>query len=131
MELKRLNEDYLVEMASIRCDKKLSIGASSFLVRPNERGYIPHFHTHLKADGNNFSKDICIRLDEPEYFIHGSHTDTLNTGDCRKTNELLHERYARGMTNWEYLAATWDHDHPEAQIGDISCPNYLELIGKG
>lgn len=131
MKLKKLNEDYLIEMASIQCDKKLSIGASSFIVRPNERGYIPHFHIHLKADGNNFNNDICVRLDEPEYFIHGSHTGTLNTGDCRKTNEFLHESYDDDITNWRYLAITWNHDHPDARISSKSCPNYLELIGKG
>ena len=127
MELKKLNEDYLVEMASIGL-AKLSIGSVYLIVRPNERGLIPHFHVHLKSDGSKFGDDICVRLDEPEYFLHGSHAGTLNSGDCRKLNSFLHDNYARGMTNWEYLAATWDHDHPEAQIGDVNCPDYKELI---
>ena len=123
-----LNEDYLVEMASIG-GLTLSIGAVYLIVTPVE-GNIPHFHVHLKSDGSSRTRDICIKFDEPDYFLHGSHTDTLNSGDRKKLYKYLRGNYGHGLSNWEYLAITWDHDHPNDIIKASSCPNYLLLPDK-
>ena len=120
-----LDEFYLVEMASIRF-AKLSIGSCYLIVRPNDRGLIPHFHVHLKSDGQNFTRDITIHLDIPDYFIHGNHDGMLNSGDRKKLAEFIGKPYDEEITNWRYLVATWNHDHPESRVQG-AMPDYRKL----
>lgn len=127
-ELDENSEQYLIEMASTK-DFKLSIGTVQALVRPRERGVIPHFHIHIMSD-NSYNNDITIRLDKPEYFIHGNHTGMLNSKDRKKLANFMKEVYARSTTNWEYLVLKWENDHPDILIDMEECPNYRLLPDK-
>lgn len=70
-----------------------------------KEGPIPHFH--LMREGF----ECYIMLKYPEYFYHGSKTDTLKSKECKALNEWLNERpYGGQLNNWERLVEEWNRN---------------------
>ena len=131
MKLRRIDEsenlDFLVEMADAG---GFSANGNYYhaIVHPRENsGTVPHFHLHI--DGTSYNKDICIKFDKPEYFIHGAHTDTLNSKGRKNLREfMVSER--RGIGRWDFLVDAWETAYPESPVEATKCPNYRLLPDK-
>ena len=96
------------------------------LIYTDDTGMIPHFHFKSR-DG----LDGCIRLDKPEYFIHGHHTSILNTKQIRSIVKFLKSPYKnRGISNWEHLIDSWNDNNSKFEFPeDYLMPDYLhELV---
>lgn len=97
-----------------------------------KEGPIPHFHFyppgHLEKEGG------CIRLDEPEYFNHGSYKATLNKRNIKRMIEWMsqpHKYWGKyGETNWDLLVLDWNDQNSNFPLPkSTKQPNYLELGG--
>lgn len=126
-ELDEEGFEYLAEMADV-CRPTLSYGYVIVRINPKERtGDVPHFHLHLKD--TKVKDDICIKLEGPEYFIHGTHTGTLNSRDKKKLQRAL-EEVDDGMTNWEFLRRSWNRYYPDRRVSSREIPDYRNLPDK-
>lgn len=70
---------------------------------------IPHFHVWSKA--KNFW--CAIKLNTPEYFIHGKYVDILNNTQLKAVVKFLKSTCAekeseKGETNWDFLKCDWN-----------------------
>lgn len=95
------------------------------IIYTDDLGKIPHLH--FKSERLNG----CIRLDRPEYFIHGHHTSTLNTKQIRSFVKFMKSPHRHGgMTNWEYTLMLWNDNNSEVEFPeDYPMPDYLhELV---
>ena len=125
MELRKINEEleFLAEMA-----KAGSFLQYEVLIHPKEKeGNIPHFHLHVP--GMSFDDDICIKLDKPEYFIHGSHSGMLNHKE-RKNLQVFLLSKRRNISRWDFLVDAWETAYPNKLVSADSCPDYTELPAK-
>lgn len=97
-------------------------------VYPNE-GPIPHFHLHNSSENSN-KKDICIRFDSPEYFVHGSYKSKLNSTGRKDLIKFLISEDEYGVSNWEFLRRYWNRSFPDNRISSDEMPNYRLLPDK-
>lgn len=89
-------------------------GKCKIAIFENE-GLLPHFHIFNKD--NTFS--CCIRLDKPEYFVHGEHKGTLNNNDIKKLIKVLNQSMPRyDLTRFEFMCMTWDSTNKK-KIGNL------------
>lgn len=91
-------------------------------------GPIPHFHFY--TDDPN--KGGCIRLDRPEYFTHGQHTEKLNSKSRKRMIEWLqspHDSFGKfGLTSWQVICIYWDDNNRQHPFNkEAEMPNYKEL----
>ena len=93
-------------------------------------GPIPHLH-FFTVD-NKISG--CIRLDKPEYFVHGNHSDKLNHSDKKKfvewisSNETPFKKFSADLTVYRYIVITWNENNENYRIDeDIEMPDYTQL----
>ena len=83
-------------------------------------GPIPHAHINKGREPYT-----CIRLDIPEYFLHGQYRKTFSeqgNGKLKKVlDTFMRERCSKddGMTNWEYLCNEWNKGNP-IQMVDVA-----------
>ena len=131
MELKRINEDcddyeYLTEMAEVR---RLKLGNTwyKFLVYGDEVDNVPHFHLYPIGGSNH--DEICIKLDKPEYFIHGIYTNMLDSKERRDLRRELKTEDQDGVTLWNLMRLNWNGMHPEGYVKN-EMPDYSELPDK-
>lgn len=89
-------------------------------------GPVPHIHL-IPLDSNKKSDEICIKLDSPEYFHHGSYQETLNHKERREFNNFMHSKHKRSGTNWDILADLWDDAFPNNPVKSEECPDYNQL----
>lgn len=79
-------------------------------------GDIPHFHIVDVQNGN----ETCIRIDVPEYFLHGDKTFTLNSKQKKKLIEFLNtvSEYEEdcGKTYYELIWEEWNRNNREHRI---------------
>lgn len=88
-------------------------------------GPIPHFHFYT----NNPDAGGCIRLDKPEYFIHGNHKEKLSSKDRKNITKWLqspHKSFGKyGATNWQVICIYWDDNNPTHPFNkDAEMPDY-------
>lgn len=113
----------LLEMANVG---KFDIYTCSFY---GEEGPVPHFHFY------NVSKNIfgCIRLDKPNYFIHGKHKAKLNSKGKKQLIEWLNsketpfKKFMDKLTVWEYICILWNENNPDNIYNNDKIPNYENL----
>lgn len=91
-------------------------------------GPIPHFHFYI----DDPNKGGCIRLDKPEYFIHGNHTEKLNSKGRKNLIEWIkapHKSFGKyGLTNWQVICIYWDDNNPNYLFNkDAEIPDYTLL----
>lgn len=83
-------------------------------------GVIPHAHINLGMEPYT-----CVRLDSPEYFLHGGYRKTFSEhgdGKLKKfLDSFMRKRCGKNgsMTNWEYLRNEWNKGNP-IQMVDIT-----------
>lgn len=105
------------------------------IVYTDDMGYIPHVHVIDKGTrGGEFN--TCIRLDKPDYFIHGNHSDIFNSKERRRFNEFMHEpsRNIHYRNNYEAAVNLWNDNNSDSYIqlredenGDVIVPDYTLL----
>lgn len=98
----------------------------------SDNGGKPHAHINL---GNQYIS--CIRLDEPEYFLHGPYRKELDSKTKRRLIKFLKSEYNgdehdglpdEPITNWEYLAYKWNSSEPVKYVDiDKGIPDYSKL----
>ena len=93
-------------------------------------GPIPHFHFYSKTGGDYGGG--CIRLDLPEYFNHGNHTEKLNRRNIKRVQEWAkspHRLLGRyGLNNWEAMCIYWNDSNPDHPLPDnLEMPDYSKL----
>ena len=117
--------EYLSEMAEVR---RAELGGTvyRFLVFGDEGENIPHFYLHPL--GGKKSDEICIRIDKPEYFIHGVYTKTLNTKERKDLRRILSEE-DEGITFWDLIRCNWNGMHPDSRVSP-GMPDYRKLPDK-
>ena len=126
MELENLEEtQYLYEMAEV---DRVIIGSQLYIVDvfADEGDYKPHFHLHPK--GGSKRDDIVIRIDVPEYFLHGVYNKTLNSKERKELISELKSEF-RGMSLYIQIKELWNRLHRNA-IYDGPMPDYNELPTK-
>jgi hypothetical protein len=115
--LKRFSEylteqELLCEMAHVGF-----VGDLEVCVFSREGGNIPHVHVH---DAGTLGKefDACVKLESPEYFSHGSHTDKLNTGDKHRLDRFMNDDPNDGVfrTNYEAAVYMWNKSNPQHKV---------------
>ena len=116
---------YLYEMAEV---DRIELGGKLYIVDvfADEGDNKPHFHLHPK--GGRKKDDIIIRIDVPEYFLHGSYSKTLNDKEKKELISALSDEYD-GELLWEAIRCGWNRLHRNKRV-DAEMPDYSELPGK-
>lgn len=87
-------------------------------VNTGDPGEIPHFHLRDKDDWEAFH--TCIRIDQPEYFHHGSKCDVLNSREKKALQQFMiapvTHKYANRLNNWEMVCMLWDTNNSDVKI---------------
>jgi hypothetical protein len=126
-----LNEQFLInEMARVGQIDELEI-----CVYNREAGNVPHIHIRDYATmGKVF--DCCVKLEAPEYFDHGCHTDTLTTKQKHQLNDFMNAKPRNGHfdNNYEYAVTLWNDNNSNRDVeieryddGRIIVPDYSTL----
>lgn len=116
---------YLYEMAEV---DRIELGGKLYIVDvfADEGEDVPHFHLHPK--GGRKKDDIIIRIDVPEYFLHGNYSKTLNAKEKKELISALSDEYD-GESLWEAIRRGWNRLHRNKRV-DVEMPDYSELPGK-
>ena len=94
----------------------------------NDGGNIPHFHVYNNPNPKKSTFDACLKIETPEYFKHGQHTDILNSKQVKKLITILNSEKRPGLTNWQYIVDTWNSNNSDYEIPyDIQMPDYSLL----
>lgn len=117
--------DELLEMAA--CG---NIDGLYLVIWTNDAGWIPHFHIFNNPNPKKATFDACLKLETPEYFKHGHHTDVLNSKQMKSLIKLLNTKMETGITRWQNLISNWNDNNSNQTIPyDTPIPDYLSLIG--
>lgn len=117
----------------------VDIGGLTVIIDLRTRGERdePHFHLYVKgAESTNKGRDrksfhTCIRLDEAEYFKHGSKQGELSAQEIDDLVQVLNSKYYKNpsYTVWEYMVIIWNMipDRKYSLPTDIKMPDYTKL----
>ena len=97
-------------------------------VNTDDPGKIPHFHYRKKNDWNKFH--TCIKIEKPEYFIHGNKDGILNNKQKKALINFLKSKpnNKRYNTNWEVLVDLWNFNNSDVEVDeDLEMPDYKNL----
>lgn len=101
-------------------------------VNTDDTGNIPHFHYRDSADWDRFH--TCISITSPEYFLHGTKQDILNSSQKKDLDQFMHSpvtlaKYKDLFTdNWELVCFLWDINNSSREISDnLVEPDYRLL----
>lgn len=100
-------------------------------VNTDDSGNIPHFHcVDNNTGGQKFN--TCIRIDKPEYFLHGYKIDTITNGRERKAlDTFLRQPFSKPKfngTNWEYIVMIWNMNNSSVEVDEtMEQPDYTKL----
>lgn len=91
-------------------------------------GPVPHLHFQSTKGG----KKGCVRLDKPEYFIHGKYKDRLNSKELKQFIEFLKSPHRllgkAGISNWQMIIVYWGDNNPDYRLDiDTQMPDYTQL----
>ena len=102
-------------------------------------GKYPHFHFYKGiASKQGIPKEKrggggCICIDSANYFMHGSHTDTMDRKEIDGLIKFLKSphKLLKEYTNWEYIISEWDQNNPDQkQLPiDLPIPDYKHNMG--
>lgn len=92
-------------------------------------GFYPHCH-YIDKDSN---REICVRLDKPEYFCHGGKQQTFTSKEKEMFIQFM--KYIpkdQKETTWEWCKRTWngfveDSDDNMDIITLKNAPDYTKL----
>lgn len=103
-------------------------------VNTNDAGKVPHFHMRDMNEWDKFH--TCIRIDAPEYFLHGTKQDTLSSKEKKlladfmeaPTRKALYDEHGNRINNWQYVCMLWDDNNSDVVIDpEIKQPDYRLL----
>lgn len=97
-----------------------------------KEGNIPHFHFQ---DAKNLKRKGCIKILQPEYFVHKNYTSKLNSIEKKNLIIFLDELcdadfgYKEGTTNYEVICYLWNANNPlsKIKVKEIQQPDYKQL----
>lgn len=116
----------LLEMAA--CG---NIDGLYLVIWTNDPGWIPNFHIFDNPNPKKATFDACLKLETPEYFKHGQHTDILNSKQMRKLIKLLNMEIRPDRTYWDVLIENWNLNNSNQTIPyDTPIPDYMSLISE-
>ena len=108
-----LNESFLInEIARVGQIDDLEV-----CIYNREGSNVPHLHIRDYATmGREF--DACVKLESPEYFDHGCHTDILSTKQKHQLNDFMNEAPAKGVfrTNYEKAVYMWNDNNSDRDV---------------
>ena len=126
-----INESFLInEMARVGQIDDLEV-----CIYNREGGNVPHVHIRDYATmGREF--DACVKLESPEYFDHGCHTDILTTKQKHQLNDFMNSKpkYSAERTNYEFAVSMWNNNGSNRIVeleyyddGRVIIPDYSTL----
>ena len=99
------------------------------IIWTNDPGWIPHFHILNNSNPKKATFDACLKIETPEYFKHGHHTDILNSKQMKHVIKLLNTIIPTGITRWQHLISNWNDNNSEQTVPyDLPIPDYMSLI---
>ena len=129
------SDDPFFEMATIKWGF-MSIKLAIY----SKEGNYPHFHFYknLKPEGGIPEKDRygggCISIEEPKYFSHATHDETMTSKEIKGLIEFLKDKNKTfdSITNWQYIIGQWNDNNPDQKQLDIniSIPEYKSDMEK-
>lgn len=116
--IKLVQEDYLVEMATIYKSRQYGIGVA---VHPDsKRMGLSYFKFYDNPDYTQAKKIIRILFKSPDYTIHkdGKKLWKLNSDDKKLLVKILKQESSRydGYTNWDIAKYDWNCEYFEEQL---------------
>lgn len=91
---------------------------------------ISHFHI-CRGKPESPTWETCVRLDQAQYFHHGSKREVLNSREKDDLVAFLEKPFPRPRfagTNWEFIVFLWNVNNPQFAIGDDApMPDYTQL----
>lgn len=105
-----------------------SKGKTLFVKVFSNEGPIPHFH--LMDKDKKF--ETCIQILKPEYFLHGTKMDILNSQQIKDLVKFLNKKdYAnKRLTNFVAICRAWNlssSNEIKVPLKKNSIPDYSEL----
>ena len=93
-----------------------------------DEGTLPHFHLISESDGFY----SAIRLDVPEYFLHGKYSDTLNSSEKKALQKFLSkDAEYEDTSNWRFLRMAWNSTSNMKYLCKVeTIPDYRDLPDK-
>lgn len=99
------------------------------IVFTNDPGNIPHFHVFNNQNPKKTTLNACIKIETPEYFKHGNHTDILNGKQMKSLIKFLNSKRKENKTWWQHLLELWNDNNSNYEIPeDLPIPDYISLI---
>lgn len=98
----------------------------------NEGDRIPHFHLETVGSVNKKQKlDCCICINEPRYFIHGKHTDTLTDSEAEELYNILKGKSDidgfKDKSVWDMIKASWIIANGREYVFRKRVPKYSDI----
>lgn len=99
-------------------------------------GQVPHFHITRKDSKKKKNLSCCIKIFEPDYFVHGVHKGTLTNEQIKTLDSWLRSPHRNDVsrTNWEVIRDLWliisQYTTPESfrKYKQYTQPNYLYMM---
>lgn len=100
-------------------------------VHTNDGGRIPHFHVRKYGKNNKFEWEVCVKYEQPEYFIHGIYRDVSSMRGLEYTlDRLLRINNPKdpGRTYWQSAIIAWNMNNSDSDLPyDLEQPDYTQL----
>lgn len=94
----------------------------------NDGGWVPHFHVFNNQNPKKTTVNACLKLETPEYFKHGNHTDILNAKQVKQLVKFLKSEMRPDMTWWQHLVDTWNSNNSKQELPyNLPMPDYTSL----
>ena len=99
------------------------------IIWTNDSGFIPHMYIFNNQNPKKATFDAYLKIETPEYFKHGHHTDILNGKQMRSLINFLQGVDEYGDSNWKFIIKTWNKNNSKQTIPiDTPIPDYMSLI---
>ena len=110
-------------MRDVNFGKKL--GTCVIMIYPNDN-YDDTGHPHVHVVPTNGKSDVCVRLDVPEYFVHGHHKGKFNNSQAKIFDTVMRQKSDNGKTIWERAVKIYN-DVRSPKITLKKQPDYTRL----
>lgn len=71
-----------------------------------DEGPVPH--CHVVGLGSDGSKEVCVRLDTPEYFCHGDMRSIFTENEKQLFVKFVNMINKFNVRHWDWLISTWN-----------------------
>lgn len=101
----------------------------------DDAGRIPHVHVRdSNSQGQEF--ETCVRLDRPEYFLHGRYANKMNHRQKKAFADFMRAKPTKAHydTNYEFAVEMWNVNNSDVDVmkrydqnGNVHIPDYEKL----